>query len=102
PSPHRAPPFRGRRAMLLSGILILTVMAFLGLVQWRRHLFRRRPTFEAIAVLPFESLSNEADQQYVAAGMTEALITNLGQASPLRVIARTSVNQYQSTKKPIW
>src|SRR5689334_9318681 len=33
--------------------------------------------------------------------MTEALITNLGQASPLRVIARTSVNQYQKTKKSI-
>ena len=33
--------------------------------------------------------------------MTEALITNLGQASPLRVIARTSVNQFQKTKKSV-
>jgi len=33
--------------------------------------------------------------------MTEALIIDLGQASPLRVIARTSVNQYLKTKKPV-
>jgi hypothetical protein len=33
--------------------------------------------------------------------MTEALITKLGHASPLRVIARTSVNQYQKTRKPV-
>jgi tetratricopeptide (TPR) repeat protein len=33
--------------------------------------------------------------------MTEALITNLGQASPLRVIARTSVNQYLKTRRTV-
>src|SRR5205814_878809 len=45
--------------------------------------------------------STGSDQQYVADGMTEALITNLGQASPLRVIGRTSVKQYLRTRTPI-
>src|SRR5215475_13573931 len=33
--------------------------------------------------------------------MTEGLITNLGQSSRLRVIARTSVNRYDRTKKSV-
>ena len=79
------------------------VLALSGIIAWQviQHPFGHRPAFEAIAVLPFESLSSGADEQYVADGMTEALITNLGQTSPLRVIARTSVNQYLKSKKPI-
>ena len=37
----------------------------------------------------------------MADGLTEALITDLGESSPLRVVGRTSVNQYFRTKKPI-
>jgi TolB-like protein/DNA-binding winged helix-turn-helix (wHTH) protein len=90
-----------RQAVRLTGLAVVGLAAILVSIRWRGDLFGRRPVFEAIAVLPFESLTNADDQQYLADGMTEALITNLGQASPLRVIARTSVNQYQKTKKPI-
>ena len=101
PSSYPERRFPGRRAMLVAGLIVLGTLAALVSLQSRGHLFGRRPAFEAIAVLPFESLSNGADQQYLADGMTEALITDLGQASPLRVIARTSVNQYLRTKKPV-
>jgi TolB-like protein len=90
-----------RRAVRLIGLAVVGLAAILVSIRWRGDLFGRRPVFEAIAVLPFESLTNGDDQLYLAEGMTEALITDLGQASPLRVIARTSVNQYQKTKKPI-
>src|SRR5437879_6203013 len=86
PSSYPERRFPGRRAMLVAGLIVLGTLAALVSLQWRGHLFGRRPAFEAIAVLPFESLSNGADQQYLADGMTEALITDLGQASPLRVI----------------
>jgi len=91
----------GMRVALKAGLAALVLVASLIGLQWRWDLFNRRPAYRAIAVLPFESLSTGADQQYLADGMTEALITNLGRASPLRVIARTSVNQYEGTKKPI-
>ena len=91
--------FPGRRATLLAGMVAFALAAGLVSFLWRGHLFGHR--FEAIAVLPFESLSSGPDQQYVADGMTEALITNLGQASSLRVIARTSVAQYLKAKKPV-
>ena len=59
------------------------------------------PKIESIAVLPLENLSGDKEQEYFADGMTEALITDLGKISALRVISRTSVMQYKGTKKPL-
>jgi adenylate cyclase len=70
----------GRRALLLAGAVLLILGAGLVWLQGREHWFGRRAAFEAIAVLPFESLSDGADQQYLAEGITQALITGLGQA----------------------
>jgi len=56
---------------------------------------------QSIAVLPFENLSHDPEQEYFADGMTEELITDLGKFSALRVISRTSVMQYKGTKKPL-
>jgi TolB-like protein/DNA-binding winged helix-turn-helix (wHTH) protein len=92
---------RMRNVILLASLAAFGLAVLLGSTRWREFLFGLRPAFEAIAVLPFESLSTGTDQQYIADGMTEALITDLGQASPLRVIARTSVNRYLKTKKPV-
>jgi TolB-like protein/Flp pilus assembly protein TadD len=59
------------------------------------------PKIESIAVLPLENLSGDKEQEYFADGMTDALITNLGKISALRVISRTSVMRYKQTKKPL-
>jgi TolB-like protein/Tfp pilus assembly protein PilF len=55
----------------------------------------------SIAVLPLQSLSPDAGQDYFADGITEELITNLAQRLKLRVISRTSVMPYKGTNKPI-
>lgn len=56
-----------------------------------------------LAVLPFENLSGDPQQEYFIAGLTEEMIAQLGRmhASRLGVIARTSVLQYAGTRKPI-
>jgi TolB-like protein/tetratricopeptide (TPR) repeat protein len=56
-----------------------------------------------LAVLPFENLNGSPEQEYFADGLTEEMISHLGQLSPKRlgVIARTSSIQYRSTKKSI-
>jgi len=55
----------------------------------------------SLAVLPLESLSGDASQDYFADGMTDALIADLGQISALRVISRTSVMTYKGVHKPL-
>jgi TolB-like protein/DNA-binding winged helix-turn-helix (wHTH) protein len=56
---------------------------------------------QSIAVLPFESLSEDPHQEYFAEGITDALITDLAKIGSLRVISRTSVMRYSKTRKPL-
>jgi len=44
----------------------------------------------SIAVLPFEDLSHDRDQEYLCDGLADELINSLSQVSGLRVVARTS------------
>ena len=52
----------------------------------------------SIVVLPFEDLSGEAEQEFFAAGMHDALITELAQIGGLRVISRTSAMVYKDRR----
>ena len=56
-----------------------------------------------LAVLPFEDLSEDPHQEFLADGLTEELLTQLGGVAPERlgVIARTSVRRYKHTDKTI-
>jgi TolB-like protein/DNA-binding winged helix-turn-helix (wHTH) protein/Tfp pilus assembly protein PilF len=58
-------------------------------------------TIHSLAVLPLENLSSEPAQDYFADGMTDQLITDLGQIKALRVISRTSAMQYKGVHKPM-
>jgi TolB-like protein/DNA-binding winged helix-turn-helix (wHTH) protein/Tfp pilus assembly protein PilF len=55
----------------------------------------------SLAVLPLDDLSHDPAQAYFADGMTDELITELGQIAALRVISRTSVMQYRGTNKSL-
>jgi len=55
------------------------------------------PVIRSLAVLPLENLSDDASQDYFSDGMTDELITELGQISQLRVISRTSVMTYKGS-----
>jgi TolB-like protein/DNA-binding winged helix-turn-helix (wHTH) protein/Tfp pilus assembly protein PilF len=54
-----------------------------------------------LAVLPFENLSGDSQQEYFSSGLTEEMITQLGDLDENRlgVIARTSAMQYKGAKK---
>ena len=62
---------------------------------------RSSSAIRSLAVLPLESLSGDASQEYFADGMTDELIATLGQISALRVISRTSVMPYKRARKPL-
>ena len=57
------------------------------------------PEKPSIAVLPFDNLSGDADQDYLADGITENIITALSKIPEMFVIARNSVFTYKG--KPI-
>jgi TolB-like protein/AraC-like DNA-binding protein len=50
---------------------------------------------KSIAVLPFKSLSDDPERQYLADGVMDAIILHLSKIEDLRVIDRTSVEQYR-------
>jgi adenylate cyclase len=53
------------------------------------------PEKPSIAVLPFQNMSGDPEQEYFADGMTEDLITDLSKVSGLFVIARNSTFTYK-------
>lgn len=56
---------------------------------------------KSIAVLPFEDMSAEQDQEYFCDGMAEEIINSLAQLDNLKVIARTSTFTYKDSPEDI-
>ncbi len=93
----------GGIVMLLAMLVGLKVTGLrdrlVGYAGAKSHASLQAVHIESIAVLPLENLSHDPEQEYFADGLTDALITDLGQVAPLRVISRTSVVQYKGAKK---
>src|SRR5439155_1810312 len=51
---------------------------------------------KSIAVLPFENLSDDKANAYFATGIQDEIMTRLAKIADLKVISRTSTQQYQS------
>src|SRR5882762_5035978 len=87
-------------AWKISLFVLLLLVA--SLAAWKLHSWNRPSlVIHSLAVLPLESLSSDASQDYFADGMTDELISDLGQISALRVISRTSVMAYKHARKPL-
>jgi len=84
-----------RFAIGVALALIILIIAW-GALRSRPALGRLK-----LAVLPFENLSGDEQQEYLADGMTEEMITQLGGLNPQRlgVIARTSAMRYKASHK---
>jgi TolB-like protein/DNA-binding winged helix-turn-helix (wHTH) protein/Tfp pilus assembly protein PilF len=68
-----------------------------GYISWRHSRSTPLPTKIMLAVLPFENLTGDPNKEYLADGLTEETISQLGRLNPERlgVIARTSVMGYK-------
>jgi TolB-like protein/Tfp pilus assembly protein PilF len=90
----------------VTGVLALAVLGSLfGLnIGGMRDLLSGRaktPGVQSLAVLPLKSLSQDPAQDYFAEGITDSLITELGQISTLRVTSSTSVSRYKQTEESL-
>src|SRR5262245_7127576 len=54
---------------------------------------------KSIAVLPFENRSRDPDNAYFADGIQDEILTRLARIAELKVISRSSTQQYQSTPR---
>jgi adenylate cyclase len=96
---------------LAAAIVLILVMG--GMASWFYYL-RQSPKHEpasldrmafplpdkpSIAVLPFDNLSEESNQEYIADGLTENIIAALSNISEMLVIARNSTFVYKD--KPV-
>lgn len=104
----RTPPAAGREAadlklrtpdlVIISALagIVLFVLAGTANEIWRlpqsvdeRYALNRN-VISSIAVLPFENLSGDSADNYLSAGMHDALITSLAKVTAFKVISRTS------------
>src|SRR5216117_606496 len=80
-------------ALLATSLVGLAAAA--GWIVWKSE-FIRHPVTNGVAVLPFENLSTDPDNAYFAEGIQEEILTRLASIADLKVISRTSTQQYQS------
>ncbi len=85
-------------ASLLS-VLVLALIFNIGGLRNRLGVGAKSPRIRSLAVLPLDNISRDPNEDYLADGLTDALISELGQISTLRVISRTSTSQYRKTDK---
>jgi TolB-like protein/rhodanese-related sulfurtransferase len=99
---------RGADYVILSALVLVVVSVTYGLIVKLGDAVEIEPASvermayplpdkPSIAVLPFDNMSGDAEQEYFVDGMTEDLITDLSKISGLFVIARNSVFTYKGT-----
>jgi TolB-like protein/DNA-binding winged helix-turn-helix (wHTH) protein len=102
PQPELGPsPPAPRRTAWIGATAALAAVAGIGLFYWLGERTPAAPIPRSIAVLPFESLSSSADDDYFAAGIHESLLTQLAKIDGIKIIARTSVLRYADSEQPI-
>jgi serine/threonine-protein kinase len=104
-SPLNIPPWKkavSRKSLPAIAVILLILAVFWGYIKFgNRQVAPPRPAANRIAVLPFDNISPDEQDEYFADGMTEELISNISNISDLRVIALTSVMQYKESNKSI-
>ena len=84
-----------RRLWLWPAIAAALLLCIGGIVWALRANSHSAPSRRTIAVLPFENLSSDAENEYLCFGMMDEVTTNLAEQPTLRVIARTSSSRFK-------
>ena len=105
-----------RNAIILqsiNGIIAISVIIFtlvnpgrlnptqLRMLRFKENQKKLTQNIRSIAILPIDNFTGDADQEYLACGMHDALISELGKIGTIRVISRTSTLSYEDSQKTI-
>jgi TolB-like protein/DNA-binding winged helix-turn-helix (wHTH) protein len=87
---------------VIGMILSLGTLVLLNAGGLRDRILKRKPgAIRSLAVLPLQSLSDDPKQEFLAEGVTDALITDLAQTTGVRVVSRTTMLRYGHPEKPL-
>src|SRR6188472_839745 len=90
---------RARRTRVALAASLIALAAAGGWIVWKTEFIPHPITAKGIAVLPFENLSRDPDNAYFAVGIQEEILTRLASIADLKVISRSSTQQYQSKSR---
>jgi len=96
--------FLNKKILLSSAILLVFVLGYLSFQQFSNKNSRTADLDlidKSIAILPFKNQSPNADNQYFADGVMDAILNKLSMVGQLKVTSRTSVEQYRTTTKTL-
>jgi len=99
--PPSRPESRKKLRLVYAALATVMVAGVAGWVLWARA-HQTPPTTRKVmlAVLPFQNLTGDATQEYFSDGLTEEMLTQLGNLDPqhIGVIARTSIMRYKNNQ----
>ena len=88
---------RNPTTTVLITALVALAAVIVGVMVWKSESPQPIPSLPAgIAVLPFENLSEDKANAYLAVGIQDEILTRLAKIGALKVIARASTQSYQS------
>jgi TolB-like protein/DNA-binding winged helix-turn-helix (wHTH) protein len=98
-----------RRSAAVAGLLAIVILIVIAIFAgsyfaWRRYSKTPVPAGRIMmAVLPFQNLTGDPEQEYLTDGLTDETIARLGALQPERlgIVARTSVMGYKHGDKPL-
>jgi len=97
---HASPPSsKGWKIVSYVSFVVIIALLILNVIPRSNRVKDISILDKSIAVLPFKSLSDDPEKQYLADGAMDAILLHLSKIEDLRVMSRTSVEQYRKTEK---
>src|SRR5437868_10021000 len=89
-------PLIGAAVLILIAVLVIGSFLFWQQQKPKSSAIASAIPEKSIAVMPFENLSEDKANAYFADGIQDEILTRLSKIADLKVISRTSTQQYQS------
>jgi TolB-like protein/DNA-binding winged helix-turn-helix (wHTH) protein/tetratricopeptide (TPR) repeat protein len=83
------------------GLVVLLATSAIVYSRYRGHNAGAGVPIRSIAVLPFQDVTGNSEQEYFAEGMTDELINDLGKIGALRVVSGRSVSRFKHSEEPL-
>ncbi|MDH5706450.1 MAG: tetratricopeptide repeat protein, partial [Candidatus Aminicenantes bacterium] len=96
--PERKLEIRWKSVLLYGGVPLFLILLIAGTIFL---LTGRAAAIDSIAVLPFENLTGDKEQEYFVDWITNELTAKLGRVGALRVISFRSMKRYKGSEKSL-